>query len=110
MSLTVCLACGTDVQQRAATCPGCGTHRGVDNTLARRSFLLAAALGAVAVAAPFLLAADTPWIKPLSILVLALVTASMIWIIPAIVEGKQRQNRSSHSGTSREHVPTRYPR
>lgn len=108
MSIIVCLACGTDVNQHAAICPGCGAHRGVDNTLARRSFQFAAGLGVLAVGASLLFGAEAPWIKPLSIFVLAIITSSMIWIIPAIVEGKRRQTRSTHSGKSREHVPRRH--
>jgi hypothetical protein len=43
----------------------------------------------------------------LSMVLLALVTICMVWIIPAIVDGKRRQHRSTRSATSREYVPTR---
>lgn len=110
MSMSVCLACGTDVRDTATTCPGCGTQRGVNNTLARRLFVVAAGFGVLAVIAPLVFAADAAWIRPLSILVLAFVAGSMIWIIPAIVDGQRRQARSASHSKSSEHVPTRYPR
>ena len=66
-----------------------------------------AALGAIAVAAPFLSSTGAIWLKMLSMALLALVTICMAWIIPAVVEGKRRQQRSTKSSKSQECVPTR---
>ena len=107
MSMTVCLACGTDVRDGAVTCPGCGMQRAVNNTLARRLFVVATGFGVLAVIAPLLLGTEAAWIRPLSILVLAIVAGSMIWIIPAIVDGQRRQAQSACCGKSSEYVPTR---
>jgi|GEM_PF-6260036 len=110
MALITCLECGCSVRNSAASCPGCGAVLRVHNGLPWPSFHIATAAFVIAIATPFLSSQEAVWLKLLSIALLALITVCMVWIIPAVVEGKRRQKRSTRSGRSQEYVPTRYPR
>jgi hypothetical protein len=107
MALITCLNCGNNVSIHAASCPDCGSVLRAQSYLAWPSFHIATGAFAIAVAAPFLSSTGAAWLKVLSMVLLALVTICMAWIIPAVVEGKRRQQRSSKSSKSQEYVPTR---
>ncbi len=107
MALIVFLNCGSDVSSHAASCPGCGSAIRKDSYLAWSSFHIAAGAFAIAIAAPFLSSTGAVWLNMLSMVLLALITICMVWIIPAVVDGKRRQQRSTRSASSREFVPTR---
>jgi hypothetical protein len=107
MASTLCLNCGSNVSNHASSCPDCGVVLRVESYLAWPFFQIATGAFAIAVAAPFLSSTGAIWLKMLSMALLALVTICMAWIIPAVVEGKRRQQRSTKSSRSQECVPTR---
>jgi hypothetical protein len=107
MASITCLNCGSNVSSHAASCPDCGAALRAQSYLAWPSFHIATGAFAIAVAAPFLSSTGAIWLKMLSMALLALVTICMAWIIPAVVEGKRRQQRSTQSSKSQECVPTR---
>ena len=107
MALTLCLNCGSNVSSHASSCPDCGAVLRAESYLAWPFFHIATGAFAIAVAAPFLSSSGATWLKMLSMALLALVTICMAWIIPAVVEGKRRQQRSTKSSRSQECVPTR---
>ena len=107
MASITCLNCGSNVSSHASSCPDCGAVLRAESYLAWPFFHIATGAFAIAVAAPFLSSSGATWLKMLSMALLALVTICMAWIIPAVVEGKRRQQRSTKSSKSQECVPTR---